>query len=128
VKKIALFVALLLVVGSTPGWSLCGNLDQWIDEKAASEQYGTKLGGMLLQGIHRVIESPYEIFYHLYDGAKNEKPAATGWLKGLFTGIARAAENVMLGAVEIVSAAVPGQHGLTREHDHTLFEKEAETA
>ena len=123
VKKISIFLALLLVVGITPGWSLSASFDKWVDEKASSEQYGVKLGGMLLQGVQRVLESPYEVLYHLYDGAKNEKPATVGWAKGLFTGLARGAESVMLGTVEIVSAPFPGQHGLKREHDHAMSGK-----
>lgn len=120
-KKVAVFLVLLLVVGVTPGWSICGPIKDWVDEKAASDNYGAKSLGMLLRGIHGVVEVPLEITHHLIDGTLNEKPYVIGTLKGLGTGAAHAVETAMIGAWDVITALCPRYKGLPREHEHELF-------
>lgn len=116
-KKIAIGVALLLVVGATPGWSICAKVDNWLDETANSNVYYAKAGGMFLRGIHRIIESPVEIGYHTYDESKNHLEYGAGVFKGLGTGVLWMADGVLRGAWDIITALFPDYHGEPGTHD-----------
>jgi len=119
-KKIAVVLALLMVVGTVPAWAVCGSIDNWIGERAQSDIYGEKLVGLLLDGIHRVVESPYELLYHPYDDIANKGEKVTGLFTGLTKGLFYGVQNIVVGAINIVSAPVPGSHGVSIEHGHTL--------
>ena len=114
-KKVGILTILFLVVFVIPGWA---SLQNWMEEKSASENYGDKAAGMFVRGIYRALEAPWELLYHLYDGTVNDRPYGVGTVKGLFMGSAFGAQKAALGAVDLVSAFVPGQHGLSREHTH----------
>lgn len=116
-KRIGVLLALLLAIGATPGWSVCGPVDQWIDDTVASDVYYVKAGGMFLRGLHRIIESPIEIGYHTYDGAKNNLGYGEGVLKGLGTGVLWMADGVLRGAWDIITALFPDYHGEPGTHD-----------
>jgi len=116
-KRIGVLVALFLVVGAIPAWCICGAVDSWIDDQADSENYAVKAGGMLLRGLHRIIESPVEIGYHTYDGAKNNLEYGVGVLKGLGTGVLWTADGALRGAWDIITALFPDYHGEPGTHD-----------
>lgn len=120
-KKIAVMLSILMVFAAVPGWAICGAVDHWIDEKVQSDSYPEKLMGMVLNGFHRVIESPFELVYHPYDQIANQKKYAMGLFTGLGEGLYRTVENIGIGVVNIISAPIPNYHGVTREHDHELF-------
>jgi hypothetical protein len=103
-----------------PAWAVCGPIDDWIEEKAASDSYPVKAGGMLASGVHRIVESPYELLYHTYDGTVNNFENGLGFFKGLGTGVWQLVENVGRGAIDIVGALVPGFHAPAGGHDHKL--------
>jgi hypothetical protein len=116
-RRISILLALLLVMGATPGWSVCATVDRWVDDQAKSEVYPVKVGGMFLRGIHRMIESPVEIGYHTYDGAVNRTEYGVGALKGLGTGVLWMADSVLRGAWDIITALFPDYHGEPGTHD-----------
>lgn len=118
-KKAMVLAAVMLLALATSGWAVCGPIDDWIEEKAASDTYAVKVGGMLLQGVHLIVESPYELGYHIYDEVKSDP--ALGLFKGLGVGGGRMLGNIGVGALNLVTAVVPGLHGPEWPHDHVLF-------
>lgn len=116
-KKTAVLLALFLVLGAAPGWSVCAVVDNWIDDQANSDIYYVKAGGMLLRGVHRIIESPVEIGYHTYKGATDELGYGEGVLKGLGTGVLWMLDSVVRGAWDIITFAFPDYHGEPGDHD-----------
>ena len=115
--KIGAIAALFFLVGVAPGWSICGPVDDWVNKTASSDVYYTKTGGMFLRGVHRIIESPVEIGYYTYDGAKNHLGYGEGILKGLGTGTLWAADDIIRGAWDIMTALFPNYHGEPGTHD-----------
>ena len=117
-KKIGILVALFLMIGASPGWSsVCGAMDNWLKDQAGSNVYYVKAGGMLLRGLDRIVESPIEIGYHTYDGAKNHLGYGEGILTGLGTGVLWMADSAIRGAWDIVTAVFPNYHGEPGTHD-----------
>ena len=116
-KRIGVVLALLLMIGSTPGWSVCGPVDQWIDDTAGSDVYYVKAGGMFLRGIHRIIESPIEVGYHVYDSAQNELGYGEGILKGFGKGLLWMVDDLLRGGWDIITALFPDYHGEPGTHD-----------
>lgn len=116
-RKISVLVVLFLMVGTSPAWSVCGPVDTWVDEQAGSDVYYVKAGGMILRGIHRVIESPVEIGYHTYKGATDELGYGEGILKGLGAGVLWMLDGVVRGAWDIMTFAFPDYNGEPGEHD-----------
>ncbi len=125
-KKVALLMALLLVVGALPGWSVC-MFDNWIDKQATSTNYGTKAGGMLLRGIHGIVESPVELFYHPYDELKNRPENGIGFFKGLGLGAWGMVDKIGHGAWDILTALVPNYNGETSTHGESFKKTAAAT-
>ena len=123
-RKIAGVLVLLLMVGSAPAWSLSGAFDSWIDEKATSQSYLTKAGGMALRGLNTIVSSPVELFVHGYQQGK-QFDNGLGLLRGPVMGLFRTVEQVQRGAVDIVAAPVPGYQGIPDNHHHDLFGKKA---
>lgn len=115
-KKIGVFVALFLMIGAIPGWCVCGG-DAWLNDQANSENYAVKAGGMLLRGLHGVVEAPVEIGYHTYDGAVNKTEYGVGVLRGLGTGLLWTFDGAIRGAWDIVTFAFPDYHGEPGTHD-----------
>lgn len=120
-KKIGILVALLLLASTGTGWAICGPVDRWIDETAASEVYYVKAGGMLLRGLHRVIESPVELACHTYKGATEELGYGEGILKGLGKGTLWMVDDILRGAWDIVTFAFPDYHGEPGEHEQECW-------
>ena len=117
ILKIGALAALFFLVGAAPGWCFCGAAEEWVNKQAGSDVYYVKAGGMLLRGVHRIIESPIEIGYHTYDGAKNHLGYGEGIIKGLGTGLLWTADGVLRGAWDIITALFPGYHGELGTHD-----------
>jgi len=109
--KIGIGAALLFLVGVTPAWAICGPVDEWIDTQAASEVYPVKAGGMLLRGVHRIIESPVELACHVYKGSTEELQYGVGVLKGFGYGLLWTLDSILRGAWDIVTFAFPDYHG-----------------
>ena len=116
ILKIGAIAALFFLVGAAPGWCGCVVQD-WVNKQADSDVYYVKAGGMLLRGLHRIIESPIEIGYHTYDGAKNHLGYGEGILTGLGTGALWTLDSVLRGAWDIVTALFPNYHGEPGTHD-----------
>ncbi|MBI3999070.1 MAG: hypothetical protein HY351_00495 [Candidatus Omnitrophica bacterium] len=123
-KKIAFLLALLMVIGTIPVWALCG-MDGWLDEKSNSDYYPTKAGGLVLNGVHHIVEVPADLLYQPYNDIVSEKKYATGLFTGLGKGILYGVEDAFVGVVDLVSALVPGSHGIKGGYVHDLIEKEA---
>ncbi len=119
-RKIAILVAVFLVIGSIPGWSVCGPVDDWITKQADSTNYPVKFVGLLLSGVHRAVEAPFEVLYHSYDGTRNRFENGLGFFTGLGEGMFRGIESIGRGAVDVLSAPVPGYNGMKGGHDHRL--------
>ena len=116
-KRIGFLAALFLIIGANTGWSICGAVDNWIDEKATSENYWVKSGGMFLRGLHRLVESPVEVGYHTYDESKNNFQYGAGVIKGLGTGFLWMADGAIRSGWDIITALFPDYHGEPGEHD-----------
>ncbi|MBN1688972.1 MAG: hypothetical protein JW893_07715 [Candidatus Omnitrophica bacterium] len=82
--------------------------DVW--EMAESDQYGTKLGGMLGRGGINIATCFVDVIVHTVEGTQ-EGPAFVGTLGGLGSGIACTALRVTSGALDVVTSWVPGFNG-----------------
>ena len=117
-KKIAVVLVLFLIVGSVPAWSTCA-LKNWASEKAQSDSYPTKAAGLLVKGVHEVVEAPFILLWHPYNDVVKEKQYATGLFTGLGKGLYHGVESVGVGAVNIISAPIPGLKGIESDHEKT---------
>lgn len=121
-KKIAMMLVVLLVMGSASAFAgVCPKTDEWIKGKVDSDSYLVKTGGMLLDGVNRIVAAPFDVLYHPVDDMFVEKHYGTGLFTGLGEGLFRGVEGVMVGAWNIISSPVPGYHGETTDHSHKLF-------
>ena len=121
-KKIALFVALLLVVGSATAMAgICPKTDERIHNMVQSDHYLTKTGGMVFVGINRIVAAPFEVLYHPVNDVFVDKEYATGLFTGLAEGVFRGVESAMVGAWNLLSSPVPDYHGETTDHTHSLL-------
>lgn len=123
IRKVAAFAALFLMIGGATGWSLCGAVDDWVNKQATSTQYPVKAGGMLLRGIHNIVESPVEIFYHPYDELKSRPEKGVGFFKGLGLGVWGTVDKIGYGSWDLLTALVPDYNGETSAHHHKIFKK-----
>jgi hypothetical protein len=121
-KKIAMLMIVLMVVGSVSAFAgICPKTDKWIEGKVNSEEYVVKMGGMMLDGVNRIVAAPFDLLYHPYHDVFVEKHYGTGLFTGLGEGLFRGVEGIMVGAWNIVSSVVPGYHGETTDHVHSLL-------
>lgn len=124
-KKIGLMVVLFLIIGAIPGWSICGPVDEWIETQASSDNYGIKTGGMLLRGVHRIVESPVELACHVYKGSTEDLRYGVGVLKGFGNGLLWMTDSILRGAWDIVTFAFPDYHGEPGTHKQECWGKDA---
>ena len=117
--KIGALAALFFLVGTAPGWCLVSGEDDWLNKQANSQEYWIKAGGMLLRGLDRIVESPIEIGYHTYDGAKNHLGHGEGVIKGLGTGLLWTVDGLLRGTWDVVTALFPDYHGEPGAHNLT---------
>ena len=127
-KKTLIFLALLMVMTTTQGWAKCCPLGQRIDEKSQSNSYPEKLLGLTLDGVYRIVESPFELLYYPYNDIVNQKKYATGLFTGLGKGVYYAGENIVVAVANIISAPVPGAKGYINVPNHVLCGSKAEVA
>ena len=120
--KIAVITGLLVMAASVQGWSMCP-LGNWANTKAESASYGEKAGGMLVRGLAGIVESPAELLIHSYQESKDHFDKGLGVARGLGMGVFRMVEHIAIGAVDIVSAPVPGYHGIKSEDQHDWGKK-----
>jgi hypothetical protein len=121
-KKIAMFVTVLMVLGSVSAWAgICPKTDSWIKSKVDSEQYVVKMGGMMLDGVNRIVAAPFDLLYHPVNDVFVDKHYGTGLFTGLGEGLFRGVEGIMVGAWNIISSPVPGYHGETTDHTHSIL-------
>lgn len=123
-KKIAMLTLVLMMASAIPAWAICGPVDHWIDEQAASKTYPVKVGGMILRGLHRIIESPLELVYHTYDGSVNHLENGVGILKGLGSGFAWTLDSIVRGGWDVLTALFPDYYGETGTHELEWGSKE----
>ena len=116
-KKLALLVAILMLAAS-PAFAICGTVDSWISEQAHSDSYLQKAGGMVLEGVHQVVEAPIHLLKGAGEGLSNPpvsklcpKKEVPGYVMGLvggtFNGTYAALENVVAAAGNVVYALIP---------------------
>ncbi|MDP3919435.1 MAG: hypothetical protein Q8R76_01330 [Candidatus Omnitrophota bacterium] len=58
-KKIAIFLAILLVAGSAPGWSLSATVDNVIDGRMKSDIHPIADAGLVLNEANKGIDTTY---------------------------------------------------------------------
>ena len=117
-KKIGVLVALFLIIGVSPGWSLCcGSFGTWVNDQASSKSYPVKVGGMFLRGVTRIATSPGELFYHIYDGSVHHTENGVGVLKGIGSGLLWTVDSALRGGWDIVTALFPDYNGEPGTHD-----------
>ncbi len=120
---------MFLLVGAAPGWCGACPLQTWANEKAASDVYYVKAGGMFVRGLHKFIEAPVEIGYYTYDESKNNFKYGAGIIKGLGKGTLWALDDVLRGTWDIVTALFPDYHGEPGTHSiFDIMKGEAKTA
>lgn len=116
-KKISIFLALLMVLGTGSAWAVI----EWVDEQAQSDVYHVKAGGMFLRGLNRIVESPVELACHTYKGATEELGYGEGILKGLGLGAVWMVDDILRGAWDVVTALFPDYHGEPGTHEQECW-------
>ncbi|MBI1978038.1 MAG: hypothetical protein HYS55_04735 [Candidatus Omnitrophica bacterium] len=128
-KKIAVALAVFMLFGTVTAWAQCCPFSNWIKKQAESDSYPEKFVGLLADGVHRVVQAPIEVLYHPYDEIVNQDQRAIGFFTGLGKGILWGAHHIIVGAVNIISAPVPGAKGYLAPHSHVKpCESESTTA
>ena len=119
-KKVGLFVVLFLVMGMSSAWAGC-MLASWAEEKANSEVYYVKAGGMLVRGLDRIVGSPVELACHTYKGVTEDIGYGEGILKGLGLGTLWMVDDILRGAWDIITFAIPDYHGEADPHQQECW-------
>lgn len=119
-KKIALWVALFMLIAAAPGWCMCA-VHTWVDEKANSESYPVKAGGMLLRGLVTIVTSPAELACHLYKEPKDNFEYGAGIARGFGKGLLYTFDNIIRGGWDILSFAFPDYHGEPVTHKNECW-------
>ncbi len=114
-KKTALLVALFLVIASVPSFANNCPVYKWGAEKAKSDSYPTKVVGMLVEGVDGVLLSPVHLISEPYNDIFKEKHYATGLFSGLGKGLVGFGKDALSGVWNVVTAIVPGYHGVGSE-------------
>jgi len=114
-KFSVLFIFVFILNASTEGAS-ASSFKDWTDEKAASEKYAEKVGGMMLRGLSESVTSPIEILYHTVDGTVNHFEYGFGFLEGLGTGMIWGINQGMRGLWDLIFAVVPDYNGEPGAH------------
>ncbi|HTL46560.1 MAG TPA: hypothetical protein VL688_00685 [Verrucomicrobiae bacterium] len=86
-----------------------------------STQYVVKMGGMMLDGVNRIVAAPFDLLYHPVQDIFVDKHYGTGLFTGLGEGLYHGVEGILIGAWNIVSSPVPNYHGETTDHVHSIL-------
>jgi putative exosortase-associated protein (TIGR04073 family) len=81
-------------------------------EKAESDQYGEKAGGMVGRGLLNVVTSPIDIPAATVHGAQTRKPALGGGVSGFFMGAGCTILRAGSGILDVAFFWVPDFNGL----------------
>ena len=111
-KRTLLIVLILLTVAAGRGYAAWG-MENWKESQMGAASYGEKTGAMALNGLARIAAAIPEIVYYPYDEAKTEKGGAEGFFRGLGMGLYHLGEDVLVGVANLVSAPIPGYHGIS---------------
>jgi len=118
-KKIALFLAFLMLLGGMPAFASDMYAD--INKMAGSDRYMEKMGGMLIDGTMDVVNAPLDLVYHPIDGVIERHDFGLGFLRGLGDGTRHALEGLGAGVMNIGLSLIPGQNGLRHQHAHPMM-------
>lgn len=114
-KKIALFLAMIMLIASAPlGFAAQGE-SVW--EMAQSEQYGKKAGGMLGRGLVNAATCFVDLIVQTVNGTQ-DGPPVVGTLTGLGGGIACTALRATSGVLDVGTFWVPGFNGIPVSKDY----------
>ncbi len=111
-KKRTLAIALALLTLAGRAYAAWG-MENWKEGQMASASYGEKAGAMALNGLGRILAAIPEIVYYPYAEAATEKGGVEGVFRGLGIGLYHLGEDVVVGVANLVSAPVPGYHGIS---------------
>lgn len=97
-------------------------------EKANSDQYGKKAGGMLGRGVINAATCFVDVIVHTVEGTKEGTPFV-GTLTGLGSGIACTALRATSGVLDVATFWVPGFNGLpvSRSYSNCIDYAEEDT-
>lgn len=119
-KKIGALLTLFMIMGVASSWAC--PVYNWANEKASSNVYYVKAGGMLARGFVRIVESPVEIACSTYKGAhKDELKYGAGIIKGFGMGTLWMVDDVLRGGWDIITFAFPDYHGEPGEHQQDCW-------
>ena len=116
-KKLALLLALLMVLGGGTAMAFHGAIGEPIGDMADSTSYGIKFPGMLLDGVYHYTEVPYYLLHEPYNDMFAEGHYGTGLFTGLGKGVVHGVNRVITGTYNIVASPLPGYHGIRADYD-----------
>lgn len=121
-RKIAIMTVVLLFAGASQSFAICEKVTGWLNEKAASENYPVKLGGMMLRGVDRIVSSPVEFIDGTVDGIRNiTDHYGLGLFEGIGTGTLRMLDTAGRGIVDVYGSPIPDYHGMDLKYDTHLL-------
>lgn len=115
-KKLLTILIAVGMVGFSAGVAPAALSVPVINETANSDVYPVKVTGQLLRGVVTIGTSPIEVLSHTMTSMK-EKPIL-GILPGLKDGLFHTGNDMVKGALDIVTSPLPGNSGYP--HDHEL--------
>lgn len=107
-----MILALTIGLCQVPAAFAANALESWKQEQMTSSSYLEKTGAMALNGLGRLAAAPFELVVHPYDEARSEGKGFSGIFEGLGIGIYHLGEDVVVGATNLITAPVPGYHGM----------------
>ena len=107
-KKIAVWVAFVLLFAGVPVYALDAPFDEGLAKLADQKSYTMKVPGMFLYGLYEIGESPLEPLTQPWEQTVEKKDYAFGGLRGVNRGIYNAFEGFTRGTFNIVRSFVPG--------------------
>lgn len=121
-RKIAIVVFALLFAGASQSFAVCEKVTGWLDDKAASDNYPIKLGGMMLRGVDRVVSSPVRLIGGTVDGVKNiTDHYGLGLFEGIGTGTFQMLDTAGRGILDVYGSPIPDYHGMDLKYDTHLL-------
>lgn len=114
-KKIAMFLAMILLIAAVPVGFAAQGESVW--EMAKSEQYGKKAGGMLGRGLVNAATCFVDIIVQTVNGTQ-DGPPFVGTLTGLGGGLGCTALRATSGVLDVATFWVPGFNGIPVSKDY----------
>jgi len=121
-KKVIFSLAILLILTST-AWAeevsteagMKFPLWEWSQTARAGDAYLSRTGGMLTDGIYRILYSPFKMLVKAKDvvAASDLHPADPFlWVVGLAQGLYVAGDSIATGVINIAGSLIPDVHGI----------------